>query len=91
MYILQITVGDVHVGEVVVDEQQMEREPHEVLHDFFFLHFVFYMKFYIFSLNLKTLNFNVCTHFVQVPHASLDSSKIMTLLGETLHPSVFDG
>ena len=40
MYIVQFTVEDVPVGEVLVDEQQMEREPHEVLHDLF-LHFFF--------------------------------------------------
>ena len=46
MYIVQFIVGDVPVGEVVVDEQQMEREPHEVLHVFFtfcFLHEVLYI------------------------------------------------
>ena len=90
IYIVQFTVGDVPMGEVLVDEQQMEREPHEVLHDFF-LHFVFYMKFYIFSLNFKTSNFNVCTHCVQVPHASQGHSRIVTFLVETLHPSVFTG
>ena len=45
MYIVRFTVGDVPMGEVVVGEQ-MEREPHEVLHDFFyilFLHKVLYI------------------------------------------------
>ena len=42
MYIVQFTVGDVPMGEVLVGEQQMEREPHEVLHDFF-LHEVLYI------------------------------------------------
>ena len=37
MYIVQFTVEDVLMGEVVADEQQMEREPHELLHDFFFI------------------------------------------------------
>ena len=63
MYIVQFTVGDVPMGEDVVSEQQMEREPYEVLHEFF-LYFVFYMKFYIFSLILKTSNFNICTCIV---------------------------
>ena len=36
IYFVQFTVGNVLAGEVLVDEQQMEREPHEVLHDFFF-------------------------------------------------------
>ena len=36
MYIVQFIVGDVPMGELVVGEQ-MEREPHEVLHDFFFI------------------------------------------------------
>ena len=36
MYIVQFTVGDVPMGEVVAHEQQMEREPNEVLHDFLF-------------------------------------------------------
>ena len=63
MYIVQFTVGDVPMGEVVAGEKQMEREPHEVLHDFL-LYFVFYMKFYIFSLISKTSNFNVCTCIV---------------------------
>ena len=35
IYIVQFTVGDVPMGELVAGEQ-MEREPHEVLHDFFF-------------------------------------------------------
>ena len=29
MYIVQFTVGDVPMGEVVADEQQMEREHHK--------------------------------------------------------------
>ena len=90
MYIVQFTVRDVPMGEVVADEQEMERESHEVSHEFF-LYFVFYMKFYIFSLNFKTSNFNVCTHCVQVPHALQDRSRIVTLMGKTIHPSVFDG
>ena len=32
MYIVQFTTADVHMGEPV---HQMEREPHEVLNDFF--------------------------------------------------------
>ena len=36
IYIVQFTVGDVPMGEAVADEQQMDREPHEVLHDIFF-------------------------------------------------------
>ena len=32
MYIVQFTAADVPMGELV---HQMEREPHEVLHDFF--------------------------------------------------------
>ena len=45
MYIVQFIVEDVPVEEVLMDEQQntMEREPHELLHDIFF----FYMKLYI--------------------------------------------
>ena len=58
MYIVQFTVREVPMGELVASEQ-MQREPHEVLHDLF-LYFVFYMKFYIFSLIFKTSNFNVC-------------------------------
>ena len=64
MYIVHFTIGDVPMGGVVVDEQKMEMEPYEVLHDFFLLYFVFYMKLYIFSLNFKTSNFNVCTCIV---------------------------
>ena len=41
MYIVQFTVGDVPMGEVVAGEKQMEREPHEVLHEFFFYIFFF--------------------------------------------------
>ena len=36
---LKFTFGDVPMGEVVAGEQQMEREPHEVLHDFFYILF----------------------------------------------------
>ena len=36
MYIVQFTVVDVPMGGELVAGEQMEREPHEVLHDFFF-------------------------------------------------------
>ena len=91
MYIVQFTVGDVPMGEPVAGEQ-MEREPHEVLHDFF-LYFVLYMKFYIYYhsfLKHQILMF-VHVHCVQVSHASHDSMRIETLIGKTLHPSLFDG
>ena len=41
MYIEQFTVEDVLVEEFLMDEQQntMEREPYEVLHDFFVIFF----------------------------------------------------
>ena len=42
MYIVQFTTVDVPMAEPV---HQMEREPSEVLHDFFVKYFVFYMKF----------------------------------------------
>ena len=38
MYIVQFTVGDVPMGEFVAGKQQMEREIHEVLHDYIKLH-----------------------------------------------------
>ena len=46
MYIVQFTIGDVPMGKVVAGEQ-MEREPHEVLHDFFFYIFFLYEVLYI--------------------------------------------
>ena len=61
MYIVQFTAANVPMGELV---HQMEREPHEVLHDFFvifcFLHEV--LDIYIFSFIFKTSNFNVQVH-----------------------------
>ena len=61
------TVGDVPMGELVAGEQ-MEREPHELLHDFFFFYFVFYMKFYIYSHSFLKHHFlmfvcTLCTGF----------------------------
>ena len=39
MYIVQFTVADVPMGVELVD--QMEREPHEVLHDFYLFIYLF--------------------------------------------------
>ena len=38
MHIVHFSVGDVPMGELVAGEQ-MEREPHEVLHNFFYILF----------------------------------------------------
>ena len=51
MYIVEFTMEYVLVEEVLMDVQQntIEREPHEVLHDFFLFFFILFfdMKFYI--------------------------------------------
>ena len=61
MYIVQVTTGDVSMADHV---HQMERQPYEVLRDFFvifcFLHEV--LDIYIFSFIFKTSNFNVQVH-----------------------------
>ena len=60
MYIIHFTVADVTMGEELV--HQMERDPHEVLHDFFVIFCFLHEVLYIFSLIFKTSNFNVQVH-----------------------------